>query len=41
VKLGEAGVEQVYAPPLWDEEIEGIRKAAESTQELVGLIAAP
>ena len=38
LKLGAGGVEQVYAPPLWDEEIEGIRLAAESTKELVGLI---
>jgi len=40
LKLGAAGVEQVYAPPLWDEEIEGIRKAADSTKELLGLIEA-
>jgi malate dehydrogenase len=38
VKLGAAGIEKVYAPPLWDDEIEGIRKAAESTKELLGLI---
>jgi malate dehydrogenase len=38
LKLGAAGIEQVYAPPLWDEEIEGIRRAAESTRELLGLI---
>jgi len=40
LKLGAGGVEQVYAPPLWDEEIEGIRKAAESTRELLGLVEA-
>ncbi len=39
LKLGAGGIEQVYAPPLWDDEIAGIRKAAESTKELVGLIA--
>jgi len=40
VKLGAAGIEQVYVPPLWDDEIEGIRKAADSTKELLGLIEA-
>ena len=40
VKLGAGGIEQVYEPPLWDDEIEGIRKAAESTKELLGLIEA-
>ena len=39
VKLGAAGIEAVYDPPLWDDEIEGIRKAAEATKELVRLIA--
>ncbi len=38
VKLGAGGIEAVYEPPLWDSEIDGIRKAAESTRELVGLI---
>ncbi|TMF03764.1 MAG: malate dehydrogenase [Chloroflexi bacterium] len=38
LKLGAGGIEQVYAPPLWDDEIEGIRKAAESTKELLALI---
>src|SRR2546425_10554084 len=38
LKLGAGGIEQVYAPPLWDDEVEGIRKAAESTKELAGLI---
>jgi malate dehydrogenase len=38
VKVGAKGIEAVYEPPLWDNEIEGIRKAAESTRELVGLI---
>jgi malate dehydrogenase len=38
VKLGAGGIEAVYEPPLWDNEVEGIRKAAESTRELVGLI---
>jgi malate dehydrogenase len=38
LKLGAGGIEAVYAPPLWDDEIDGIRKAAQSTKELVGLI---
>ncbi len=38
LKLGAGGVEAVYAPPLWDDEIAGIRKAAEATKELLGLI---
>jgi malate dehydrogenase len=38
VKLGAKGIEAAYEPPLWDDEIEGIRKAAESTKELLGLI---
>jgi malate dehydrogenase len=41
VKLGAGGIEAAYEPPLWDDEIEGIRKAAESTRELVGLIEGP
>ncbi len=40
VKLGAGGIEAVYEPPLWDSEIEGIRKAANATKELIGLIAA-
>jgi malate dehydrogenase len=38
LKLGAGGIEQVYMPPLWDEEVAGIRKAAESTKELLALI---
>jgi len=38
LKLGAGGIEAVYEPPLWDDEVEGIRKAAEATKELVGLI---
>ena len=38
LKIGAKGVEQVYDPPLWDDEIAGIRAAAEATKELVGLI---
>lgn len=38
VKLGAGGIEQVYAPPLWDDEIEGIRKAAAATKDLLKLI---
>jgi malate dehydrogenase len=41
LKLGASGIESVYEPPLWDNEVEGIRKAAESTRELVGLIEKP
>jgi len=40
VKLGAGGIEAVYEPPLWDSEVEGIRKAANATKELIGLIAA-
>ena len=40
VKLGAGGIQQVYAPPLWDDEVEAIRKAAGSTKELLGLIEA-
>lgn len=40
VKLGAAGIEAVYEPPLWDDEVEGIRRAATATKELIGLIAA-
>ncbi len=38
LKLGAGGIEAVYAPPLWDNEVEGIQKAAAATKELVGLI---
>jgi malate dehydrogenase len=38
LKLGAGGIEEVYEPPLWDDEVAGIRKAAEATKELVGLI---
>ncbi len=38
VRLGDGGIEAVYEPPLWDEEIEGIRGAATATKELLGLI---
>jgi malate dehydrogenase len=41
VKLGARGIERIYEPPLWDNEIEGIRRAAGSTKELVGLIQKP
>jgi malate dehydrogenase len=41
VKLGRRGVEAIYAPPLWENEIEGIRTAAASTKDLVGLIKKP
>ena len=33
-----AGIEQVYGPALWDDEVAAIRAAAEATRELVGLI---
>ncbi len=38
LKLGAAGIEEVYEPRLWDDEVAGIRKAAEATKELIGLI---
>ncbi|MFQ5472021.1 MAG: malate dehydrogenase [Dehalococcoidia bacterium] len=41
VKLGRRGIEAVYEPPLWENEIEGIRKAADATKELVSLIKPP
>ncbi len=40
VKLGAGGIEAVYEPPLWEDEVAGIQKAAASTRELVGLIEA-
>jgi malate dehydrogenase len=41
VKVGARGIEAVYEPPLWANEIDGIRKAAVATKELVGLIEKP
>jgi malate dehydrogenase len=38
LRLGDGGVEAIYEPPLWDEEVEGIRAAATATKELLGLI---
>jgi malate dehydrogenase len=38
VKMGAGGIEDVYTPPLWDDEVAGIRKAADATKELLGLI---
>ena len=38
LKLGAGGIQQVYEPPLWDEEVEGLRKAAAAVKELIGLI---
>jgi malate dehydrogenase len=38
IKLGAKGVDQTYEPPLWDDEIEAIRTAANATRELIGLI---
>ena len=40
LKLGAGGIQKVYTPPLWDDEVAGIRKAAESTKELLGLFEA-
>ena len=40
LKLGAGGIQKVYTPPPWDDEVAGIRKAAESTKELLGLIEA-
>lgn len=37
-RLGDGGVEQIYEPPLWEDEIEAIKAAAKATQELVSLI---
>lgn len=39
IKLGAGGVEAIYEPGLWDDEVEGIRTAAAATKELLGLIA--
>ncbi|MEX0682502.1 MAG: malate dehydrogenase [Dehalococcoidia bacterium] len=38
LKIGSAGIEAVYEPPLWDDEIAAIRVAADATKELVDLI---
>ncbi|HUF53705.1 MAG TPA: malate dehydrogenase [Dehalococcoidia bacterium] len=38
IKVGAAGLEQSYEPPLWDDEITAIRAAADATKELVALI---
>jgi malate dehydrogenase len=38
VKLGAGGIEATYEPPLWDEEVEAIRNAADVTLDLVKLI---
>jgi malate dehydrogenase len=38
IKLGAGGVQAIYEPELWDDEIEAIRTAAKSTTELLGLI---
>lgn len=38
VKVGASGVEQIYEPPLWEDEVEGIRTAAKATEDLVALI---
>jgi malate dehydrogenase len=38
VKVGAGGVEQIYEPALWDDEVKGIREAAKATKELIGLI---
>jgi malate dehydrogenase len=38
VKLGAGGVQKVYEPPLWDDEVEGLRKAATAVKGLLELI---
>jgi len=38
VKLGAGGIEAIYEPPLWDDEVEGLRKAAAAVKELIALI---
>jgi malate dehydrogenase len=38
IKLGTAGCEAIYEPELWEDEVEGIRTAANATKELLGLI---
>ena len=39
-ELDACGVERIYEPPLWDDEVEGLRKAAAAVKELIGLIEA-
>ncbi len=39
LKLGAGGIEQVYEPPLADDEVEAIRGAADATKALLKLIA--
>ena len=41
VRLGSAGIEQVYEIPLDDSELTRLRAAAEATRELVGRLEAP
>ena len=38
IKLGAGGCEAVYEPELWEDEVEGIRTAAQATKDLLGLI---
>jgi malate dehydrogenase len=38
IKVGAGGVEAIYEPDLWDDEVEAIRTAAAATKELLGLI---
>jgi malate dehydrogenase len=38
VKVGASGIEQTYEPPLWEDEVEGIRTAAKATKDLIALI---
>ena len=38
LKLGAGGIEQVYEPPLADDEVKAIRGAADATKELIKLI---
>jgi len=38
IKLGAKGVEQTYEPPLWEDEIERIRTAAQATKDLIALV---
>lgn len=38
VKLGAGGIEAVYEPALWDDEVAGIQKAAAATKDLLALI---
>ena len=38
VKVGAGGIEKIYEPALWDDEIEAIRVAAKATKDLLKLI---